>query len=85
MFFPSEDECARITVTASDTTVNQYSEQLSSYEDDTNVILHARRSLNDDSGAVVTIRSPSGDTDIATIMIGLLCKYRERVILDSRQ
>lgn len=45
------------------------------------MILHARKFADDDSGAVVTIGSPSGDTDIVIIMIDLLHKYRELVIL----
>ena len=52
-------------------------------EGDTKVILHAYRILIEDADAVVTIRSPSGDTDILVLMIGILYSFRDRVILDD--
>ena len=39
--------------------------------------------LDDDPDVKVTIRSPSGDTDIVILMIGHLHRYGERVILDD--
>ena len=80
----SEDECVRITMSEGVAIVAPYPELLSSQDEgDTKVILHASKILEEDSDAVVTIRSPSGDTDIVVLMIGLLHKYRERVLLDD--
>ena len=76
MVLSSEDECVRITVTKSDLTVDPYSELLSCQDQgDTNVILHAAKILHD-SGAVVTFSSPSRDSDILIIKLGLLQKRR---------
>ena len=84
MVLSSEDECVMIQLSENGLTVDPYPELLSSQDEgDTKVILHASKILEDDLNTFVTIRSPSGDTDIVIIMIGLLHKYGERVILDD--
>ena len=50
---------------------------------DTKVILHVLNALNANSENVVTIRSPSGDSDILILMISNLKQFKERVILDD--
>lgn len=44
--------------------------------------MHASKTLDDDPDVMVKILLPSGDTDIAILLIGLLHQYGERVILD---
>ena len=81
----SEDECVRlsrdddgrITITADPELFSNHD------EGDTKVILHAYSILKADADTAVTIRSPSGDTDIVILMIGLLYQYKDRVILDD--
>ena len=80
----SEDECVNMQLSDGVVTVNPYPELLSNHDEgDTKVILHASKMLNDDPDVVVTIRSPSGDTDIIILMISLLHRYGERVIVDD--
>ena len=45
--------------------------------------MHDTKILDDDPNVTVTIRSPSGDTDIIILMNGLLHQYGEQVILDD--
>ena len=85
MVLSSEDEC--VSLRRSDDgvmTIVPSPELLSNHDEgDTKVILHAYRILIDDSDAIVTIRSPSGDTDIFILMIGILHRFRDGVILDD--
>ena len=72
---------SKIQLSDDNVTIDPYPELLSNQgEGDTKVVLHASKSLDDDQDVTVTIRSPSGDMDIAKLMIGLLHQYRERVI-----
>ena len=52
-------------------------------EGDTKVILHANNILENDEMKIVTIRSPSGDTDIVVLAVSCLQKYKDRVLLDD--
>lgn len=85
MVLSSEDECVSLRRSDNDVmTIVPFPELLSNHDEgDTKVILHAYRILIEDADAVVTIRSPSGDTDILVLMIGILYSFRDRVILDD--
>ena len=75
---------SKIQLSDDNVTIDPYPELLSNQgEGDTKVVLHASKILDDDPDVTVTIRSPSGDMDIAKLMIGLLHQYRQRVILDD--
>ena len=78
MVLSSEDECVRLRRSDDGViTIVPYPELLSNHDEgDTKVILHAYRILINDADAVVTIRSPSGDTDILILMIGILHHYK---------
>ena len=78
------DHCLKIQLSDDNVTIDPYPKLLSNQDEgDTKVVLHASKILDDDSDVTVTIRSPSGDTDIVMLMIGLLHQCRERVILDD--
>ena len=82
----SEDECVKLELNdQNDVSLQPYPEFLSNHDEgDTKVILHANMILNEDPDAVVTIRSPSGDTDILVIMVGLLHDgHGDRIIFDD--
>ena len=49
-------------------------------EADTNVVLPAKKILEERNGTI-TIWPPSGDTDIVIVVISLLRKFKKRVIL----
>ena len=85
MVLSSEDECVSLRRSDDDVmTIVPFPELLSNHDEgNTKVILHAYRILIEDADAVVTIRSPSGDTDILVLMIGILYSFRDRVILDD--
>ena len=60
MVFSSEDECAQITVTKSDVTVDLYPELISSQDEcNTKVILYAGKILNNDLDTVISTPSLS--------------------------
>ena len=50
---------------------------------DTKVILHCYQILKECEGSVVTLRSPSGDTDIVVLAVALLNEFSNRVLLDD--
>ena len=82
----SEDEC--ITIELSDThtgfPVHPMPDLKSTQDEgDTKVILHANSILEDDPKEIVTIRSPSGDTDIVVLAVSCLQKHKDRVLLDD--
>ena len=52
-------------------------------EADTKVVLHMKVSLEEQNDTI-TIRSPSGDSEIVILVISLLWKFKERVILGDR-
>ena len=52
-------------------------------EADTKVILHCHAILVESSSSIVTLRSPSGDTDIVILAMTLLHEFNDRVILDD--
>ena len=52
-------------------------------EADTKVILHCYQILKSNETSTVTLRSPSGDTDIVVLSVALLYEFRNRVILDD--
>ena len=80
----SEDKCITIKLSANSVTVNPTPELLSNHDEgDTKVVLHASKILTADPDIVVTIRSPSGDTDIVVLLIVHLHQYGDRVVLDD--
>ena len=52
-------------------------------EADTKVILHSHQILKSNETFVITLRSPSGDTDIAVLTAALLSEFRNRVLIDD--
>lgn len=74
----------RLNVSSSQITADPYPELILSQDmGDTKKIPQASKILNDDSDAVVTIRSSFGYTGIVIIMIRLLHQYEQRVILED--
>ena len=52
-------------------------------EVDTKVILHSHQILKSSETSVITLRSPSGDTDIVVLPVALLYEFRNRVLIDD--
>ena len=52
-------------------------------EADTKLILHSHQILKSNETSVITLRSPSGDTDIIVLTVALLCEFRNRVLIDD--
>ena len=52
-------------------------------EADNKVILHSHQILKSNETSVITLRSPSGDTDIVVLTIALLYEFRNRVLIDD--
>ena len=52
-------------------------------EVDNKVILHSHQILKSNETSVITLRSPSGDTDIVALTIALLYEFRNRVLTDD--
>ena len=50
-------------------------------EADTKVILHSHQILKSNETFAITLRSPSGDTDIAVLTAALLSEFRNRVLI----
>ena len=72
-----DEYCEKVTLSE----VTQREDLVSDHEEaDTKVVLHAMDALKDDGN--VCIRSPSGDTDILVIAIGLI-RANPRVLVDS--
>ena len=52
-------------------------------EADTKVILHSHQILKCSETSVITLRSPSGDTDTVVLTVALLYEFRNRVLIDD--
>lgn len=81
----SEERCVTITSSDSgDITVELNTDLLSNHDEgDTKVVLHANAILLDDPDTMVTIRSPSGDTDIVVLAVAHLYPHAHRIVLDD--
>jgi hypothetical protein len=83
MVLSSEDECTMIKSTETGVDIFPFAQcQSTQDEADTKVILHAHNIL-EATDATVTIRSPSGDTDIIVLIAALLQSYKQRVVIDD--
>ena len=62
-----------------------FEESLTSKQEqaDTKVILHSHQILKSSETSLITLRSPSGDTDIVVRTIVLLYEFRNRVLIDD--
>ena len=65
-------------LTSEDVSLNSNQE-----EADTKVILHSYIILNESLNSTVTLRSPSGDTDILLLAVVLLRQFKERIAFDD--
>ena len=75
----SEDNCVSILLSNGVVTIATNPQLISNHDEgDTKVILHARYILNTNPNSLVTIRSPSGDTDVLVLIISHLHKYGVR-------
>ena len=52
-------------------------------EADIKVILHSHQILKCNDTSVITLLSPSGDTNIVVLTIALLYEFRNRVLIDD--
>ena len=75
-----DNKCILITRTATNLDENLTSNQ---EEADSKVILHCCRILREKNDLIVTLRSPSGDTDIVVLAVALLNQFKSNVILDD--
>lgn len=80
IFVSTENHCSRITAETIEIEQGLVSNQ---EEADTKVVLHCIHALNRNPGKNVIVRSPSGDTDIAVIMIGMLIENKTQCFLDN--
>ena len=80
LFVSTDNHCSKITVENVETEPSLVSNQ---DEADTKVVLHCIHALERNPSKNVIIRSPSGDTDIAVLMIGRLAQYETRCFLDN--
>ena len=80
----SENECTVVEINEENTvTIYPHETLFSTQEEaDTKLILHANHIL-ESTMSTVTIRSPSGDTDIVIIAIAVLNIFKGRVVLDD--
>ena len=51
-------------------------------EADTKVVLHRQQILKSNETSVITLRLPSGDTDIVVLTVALLYEFQNRVLID---
>ena len=75
-------DCKCVAITHASTTI-ETSLVSNQEEADTKVILHCYHILNESTNSIVTLRSPSGDTDIIVLAISLLKDFGDRVLLDN--
>ena len=75
MILSGDNECFEVT-SSSSTSRNLKSNQ---EEADTKVILHALQVLQQ-TNLLVMLRSPSGDTDIFVLALGLICEYHSETL-----
>ena len=79
-----ESGCVKVVHTEDQDTISAYPELNSNHDEgDTKVILHTIQIFKENVDAVVTIRSPSGNTDIVVLSTGLLQENSERIIFDD--
>ena len=50
---------------------------------DTKVILHSHQILKNNETSVITLRSPSGNTDKVVLTVALLYEFRNRVLIND--
>ena len=79
IFLSKDGECTEISLSS----VNVNRDLSSNQEEaDTKVILHALNVLHESQQYKIHLRSPSGDTDIPVIALGMI-PYQERIYYDS--
>ena len=52
-------------------------------EADTKVVSHRQQILKSNETSVITLRSPSGDTDIVALTVALLYEFQNIVLIDD--
>ena len=52
-------------------------------EADTRMMLHCQKIATEFPSAKITIRSPSGDTDIVVVALSMLLQFAKRIVLDD--
>ena len=75
-------DCKCVVLTHVSTTI-EMSLVSNQEEADTKVILHCYHILNESTNSIVTVRSPSGDTDIIVLAVSLLKDFDDGVLLDN--
>ena len=79
LYLSADQDCKQVTVSD----CSDYDMLISDQEEaDTKVVLHTLHALSENNETKVVIRSPSGDTDILVIALGIISQ-RERVYVDN--